>query len=329
MGNRTLIVDISKWQTNDAANPQHFFDPVIAKERGVRAAYLRVGYGRVMDTAVEHFAKTFAAAGLPFGFYHYAMPAGSMYGTAQQQAEWFADIVMQHPFSLVPMLDLEQAGVGLSYTKVWLERVQGLCGCVPGIYTSPGFWGGLRDSGNAVWAADYPLWIAHYFSSLEFPVYDIPDIVANSTTLPTVPDPWKKKGKTWSIWQFCAVGDGEFYGGDYAKHTDETGLDLDVFNGTYDELMATLGVEGTIIVDPDPVDEPGDLGYGRVMVRVTWLRFRNRPELYDGDTMIVGLGTVLNVTGEKVGGDGIDWYPVEFEGYRGYVSAGSAYTQVI
>ena len=339
MGNLTLLVDISKWQTNDAESPQHFFDPVIAKEKGIQAAYLRIGYGRTLDTAVENFAESFEDAGLPYGFYHYAMPAGTTYGTALQQAEWFAEIAMLYDYKLVPMLDLEQDGVGLSYTKVWLERVAELCGCVPGIYTSPGFWNGLKDSENAVWAVEYPLWIANYFSSLKWPVYDIPDIVANSTTLPVVPDPWKKKGKTWSIWQFCATGDGEFYGGNYAKHTDEVGLDLDVFNGTYAELLETLGVgnfdetdpEDPIVVDPDPVEKPK---YVRVIARQSngaagWLFFRDRAELYPGACLAIGYGTELElVESEKIVGD-INYWHVLADGRDGYVSAGSAYTEIV
>jgi len=336
MGNLTLLVDISKWQTNDAVSPSYFFDPIQAKEKGVQAAYLRVGYGRILDTAVRHFAESFEAADLPFGFYHYAMPAGSAYGTALQQAEWFADIAMQYKFKLVPMLDLEQSGVGLSYTKVWLERVAELCGCTPGIYTSPGFWTGLKDSGNAIWAAEYPLWIANYFSSLKYPVYDIPEIVANSTTLPVVPDPWKKKGKTWSIWQFCATGDGEFYGGNYAKHTDEVGLDLDVFNGTYNELMMALGVgevviDDPIVIDPEPVEQPKKV---RVIVRQSsgsagWLYFRDRPELYDDACLAIGYGVELElVESEKITGD-ITYWHVLADGRDGYVSAESAYTEVM
>ena len=303
-----LGIDISHWQTNDAKSPQHFFDPVIANDRGIEFAFLRSSDGTMDDTAFSTFAETFGRTGIPFGCYHYARPAGSVYGTALQQAERFWNLIKDTGFNIAPALDLECDGIGLSFAKVWLERIKALSGMTPIIYTSPGFWGSLRDSNNAVWAAEYPLWIAHYFSSLAFPQYGIPEKVINSTTLPTVPDPWKKKGKTWSIWQFCATGDGEYYGGDYAKHSEnQVGLDLDVYHGTLEELLNELG-NGSLI-------EPSEPQLKRIKIICPFLRGRSQPRYFEGTSAVIfEQGQILYRTDEKPvyeSASGITWIQVQ------------------
>ena len=300
--------DISHWQTNDAKNPQYFFDPFIAKEKGIEFAYLRSSDGAANDTAFQTFAETFRQAGIPFGAYHYARPAGSVYGTALQQAERFWNLIKDTGFTLAPALDLECDGVGLSFTKVFLERIKELSGMIPVIYTSPSFWTGLKDSNNAIWAIEYPLWLANYFSSLTFPQYGIPNKVIYSTTLPALPDPWKRKGKTWSIWQFCATGDGEYYGGDYAKHGEnKVGLDLDVYNGTLEELMNELG-NGEAV-------EPSEPQPKRVKIICPFLRGRSQPKYFEGTSAVIfEQGQILYRTDEEPvyePASGITWIQVQ------------------
>lgn len=345
MKNLTLGIDISHWQTNSAENPQYFFDPSIAVGKGVQFAIIRAADPAIegkKDRAFDTFAQSFANAGIPYGCYFYGRPASTKYGSALQQADYFWSLIKDKPFTFPPVLDLECTEVvqgnmtGLSYAKAFLERIAELSGMKPIIYTSPGFWMSLRDSNNATWAAEYPLWLAHYFSSLEYPQYDIPDNVINSTTLPTVPDPWKKKGKTWSIWQYCATGDGEFYGGDYAKHTDNVGLDLDVFNGTLDEMLEKLGAKDVSDPDDPHDDDPIELPtYVRVIAKKNdgspgWLFFRNKPELYEDAQLAIGYGDELElIDSEKIHGD-IDYWHVKTNGGReGYISAGSSFSQII
>jgi GH25 family lysozyme M1 (1,4-beta-N-acetylmuramidase) len=318
-----LGIDISHWQTNDWKNPQYFFDPEVALEKGIEFAFLRASDPSLdpdKDHAFDNFAQTFSDAGLPFGCYHYARPASSLYGSAIQQAENFWKLIENKNFTLAPALDLEcteQIGdntVGLSFTKAFLERIKALSGMTPIIYTSPGFWTSLRDYANAIWASEYPLWIAHYFSSLKFPQYGIPDIVANSANLPTVPDPWKKKGKTWSFWQFCATGDGEFYGGDYARYTDEVGLDLDVYNGTLAELLKELGngsESGGTSETSDPLPK-------RVKIISPFLRGRSQPRYFEGTSAVIfEQGQILYRTDEESvfeSASGIIWIQVQVPG---------------
>lgn len=329
-----LGIDVSHWNTNSWENPKYFFDPFVAKEKGVSFAFIRASDPALhpdTDRAFDTFAKTFAEAGIPYGCYHYARPASNLYGSAVKQAESFWDLIKNKPFTLAPALDLEckevigNNMVGLSFAKAFLERIEELSGMTPIIYTSPGFWTSLRDSANALWAAEYPLWIAHYFSSLKFPQYGIPDAVANSTTLPTVPDPWKKKGKSWTIWQYCATGDGEFYGGDYAKHTDKVGLDLDVYRGTLEELLAELG-NGAVVQPPEPPQ--------RVKVICPFLRGRSQPRYFAGTSAVIfEQGQILYRTDEKPvfePASGITWIQVQVPGCPCcgmWISSNSKYIQ--
>ena len=81
------------------------------------------------------------------------------------------------------------------------------------LYTSPYT---LRDSILAYneWWTDAPLWIAHYKDG--------------------EPETW---GNPWKFWQYTSEGDGTEYG------VGSTHVDLNVFNGTVEELDAWLGLE--------------------------------------------------------------------------------------
>ena len=244
----TLGIDISVWQTNDAKNPTYLFNPVIAKEKGVQFAFIRASNGSAKDNAVDKFAPAFEKAGLPHGFYHFMRPDVS-YIT---QADKFVSIIKDFNYQLPPVCDVEQVGLGLDIVRSWCGRVASKLGKKPIIYTSPGFWNNLLGVERADWALEYDYWVAHYMK-LSFPVYGIPDEVENTTSYPTQLLPWSKHGKAWKFWQFCAAGDGEFYGGDYAKHTDKTSLDMDVYNGSLAQFEKEFG----ITEQPEaPIDPP-------------------------------------------------------------------------
>lgn len=134
----------------------------------------------------------------------------------------------------------------------------------------------------------YPLWLAHYADA------------------PAIPLPWK----TFTLWQYS----------DDLTYNGKT-IDHNWFNGSMADLYEFCYVEG----EPNMPDEPTEK---YVRVKVPWLRLRSKPELYPGDTLVIGKGVILHVTGEKVQAD-IDYWPVELDGYQGYVSAGVAYTQLV
>ena len=259
----TLGIDISVWQTNDAKNPTYLFNPVIAKEKGVQFAFIRASIGSSKDNAVDKFAPAVEKAGLPHGFYHFLRPDVS-YIT---QADKFVSIIKDFNYQLPPVCDVEQVGLGLDIVRSWCGRVASKLGKKPIIYSSPGFWNNLLGVERADWALEYDYWVAHYMK-LSFPVYGIPDEVENTTSYPTPLLPWSKNGKAWKFWQFCAAGDGEFYGGDYAKHTDKTSLDMDVYNGSPAQFEKEFGITEQPIPDEPPVTPPVSNELGKLAERV-------------------------------------------------------------
>lgn len=99
--------------------------------------------------------------------------------------------------------------------KVWLDKVEELTGKKAIIYTSPGYWNSYMA--GALWADDYPLWVAHWTS---FPA-------------PLLPSGWDE----WTMWQWTSQGDGPDNGAESAY------IDLNRFNGDLIDLDELLGEE--------------------------------------------------------------------------------------
>jgi GH25 family lysozyme M1 (1,4-beta-N-acetylmuramidase) len=134
------------------------------------------------------------AAGLYFGAYHFARPAGgSLAGataSAIKQANHFIAVAGLQPGELPPVLDLEATGnLGkqrlLAWTLAWLGQISARTGVEPFVYTSPVFWKGHLGDSTAAAAAGTGLWIAHW----------------TSKSRPVVPaQNWNGSG--WKFWQW-------------------------------------------------------------------------------------------------------------------------------
>src|SRR5262249_49134868 len=96
------------------------------------------------------------SAGLVFGAYHFARPAGGSVAAADpsavRQANHFLAVAGPQPGELPPVLDLEVTGSLtkqrlLIWTLAWLGQIYARTGVEPFLYTSPLFWKGhLGDS---------------------------------------------------------------------------------------------------------------------------------------------------------------------------------------
>jgi lysozyme len=161
------------------------------------------------------FAQNRAAAqanGLIVGAYHLFHPKVDI--DAQVQL-FMTQVVALTPGELPPVLDLEVPNEWITIpmpqrvTLVlrWLTRVEQLLGIRPFIYASTNFIPNTLASPAAL--APYRLWLANY------------------TLIPIVPTPWTD----WTFWQFSESGtiDGI-----------TTPVDLDLFNGTLDNLNQLL-----------------------------------------------------------------------------------------
>ena len=112
-------------------------------------------------------------AGLVFGGYHFARPAGgSLAGataSAIKQANHFLAVAGPQPGELPPVLDLEATGNLakkrlLAWTLAWVGQIYARTGVEPFLYTSPLFWKGHLGDSTAAAAAGTGLWIAHWTS---------------------------------------------------------------------------------------------------------------------------------------------------------------------
>ena len=249
-----LGTDISIWQTNDASNPTRFWDARVAKPKGMSFGIVRASIGSAADKAVAEHVKRFNQAGLPVGCYHY-LRSDVSYIT---QADKYLETVKAFDLQLPHVCDVEHTGVGLEIVKAWCGRVVSKTGKPVIIYTSPGFWNSLTGVKTATWALDYRYWVAHYLSSAQgvaYPVRGIPDAVYSTPVRPTPLQPWASNGKSWTFWQFCAAGDGEYYGGDYSNTT-QSALDMNVYNGDAAQFVLDFGIGAIPPVEIPPVELP-------------------------------------------------------------------------
>ncbi|MGI8682020.1 MAG: GH25 family lysozyme [Mycobacteriales bacterium] len=162
-------IDLSHWQSGA-------LDFNAAKRAGVRFVSHKASEGTdYRDAKYGQRRRECAAAGVPFGAYHFARPSRSG-GTAQ--AKFFLSVADPKPGDLRPMLDLEDRG-GLSIGPLsgwvgdFVAEVVRQIGVPPFIYTSFD----LDDT------FDCPLWVARY---------------SNAMSAPHIPAPWKR----YTIWQF-------------------------------------------------------------------------------------------------------------------------------
>lgn len=152
------------------------------------------------DTFRQHFDSAYKYNFIR-GAYHFFRP----HTDARKQADFFIRNVKLLPGDLPPVLDVEDRGKRSKEelqkaVKTWLDNVEAHYGVKPILYTSYKF--KVRYLDNPVFDV-YPYWIAHYYV-----------------------DSVRYKGR-WHFWQHTDVG---------TVPGVEEEVDLDVFNGTLEQL---------------------------------------------------------------------------------------------
>lgn len=177
-------------------------------------------------------------AGLIRGAYHFAIPSPSSSGAAQ--ANYFVDNGggwSPDGRTLPPLLDIENNPYGAtcygfsqqglrSWISDFSNTVRQRTGRFPMIYTGYYFWNDCVGGGGT-FAQDNPLFIASYYSS-------------PYGREPLVPAPWTYQ----TMWQWASSG--TFPG------------DQDIFNGSYDQLVALArgSSTGPVVTPPPPPPAP-------------------------------------------------------------------------
>lgn len=178
-------IDVSRWKGSIAW-------PRVA-HGGYRFTFAEATNGFTADPSFVRNHVGAKAAGLAFGAFHFARPAGltsrAVIANAVAQADLFVTVAQPETGELAPVLDLERTG-GLSpaslraWTAAWLNEVQLQIGIRPTIYVSPTFWRKAVGDASVFAATGSSLWVAHW----HVPAPRVP--AAN----------WDASG--WSFWQW-------------------------------------------------------------------------------------------------------------------------------
>ena len=229
------------------------------------------------------------AAGLLRGAYHFFRCNVD----PKKQAKKFIDYVKKTNDNgeLPPVLDLESndgqtKDKVISRAKTWLDEVEKAFGRKPIIYSGQYF---LQDyfseagGGPPKWAKDYPLWLAQY-----------PNTYVDGQQ-PYLPRGWF----AWTIWQYSEKG---------KVNGINANVDMNVFNGTLEELYKFAKAEMTTPVDPEPVEKTHKVTAGDTFesiankygVTVRELVSANLQLLKTGDTLKIPVAVAIPNEG---GGD--------------------------
>ncbi|MEJ5927840.1 glycoside hydrolase family 25 protein [Corynebacterium sp. H128] len=215
-------IDVASWQGNiDWATVNNSQDFAFVKAtEGI--GYQNPQYAQDIQQAKDN--------GLTVGAYHYARPGTDPVA----QAAEFAAAYKAHPQDLPPVMDLEQTD-GLApeqlqeWTRTFLGETERLTGRKPMVYTYRYFW--QQDMANTTEFSHYPLWFAAYQN-------DVPD---------SLPGGWEQM----AFWQ--RTGEGSVTGVD-------TPVDVNLFNGTPNQLTSFNGSYGGVLAPGEVVATDGNLG---------------------------------------------------------------------
>lgn len=202
---RSYGIDVSKWQGT--------IDWAQVGTSGKTFAIIRASSGGTYKDTT--FAANWAgakSAGLLRGAYHYFLADVS--GTTQ------ADLMVSVMGTLgvddlPPVIDVEETRSQTAATIVtrvneMVVRLRELTGRDAMIYSGGYFW---DTNVKSTQFASLPLWTAHYFND------------GTTSHCPNTPDAWSK----WTLWQYSSTGSVPGITGN---------VDLDVFEGTRDDLLA-------------------------------------------------------------------------------------------
>jgi lysozyme len=196
----------------DVSHNQGVIDWAQVASGGVTFAFAKATEGlQFVDPQFASNWTGMAGAAIVRGAYHFFRPDDD----PGVQAKSFLQVVQLQANDLPPVLDVEVPSTTnaslVTPVQAWLDAVEAGCGRVPIIYTNASFW----TAHLSAQFGRYPLWIAEY-----------------GVTVPRLPAGWTQ----WTFWQHSQQG---------TSPGVPAAVDLDVFNGTQDDLSALIAASGT------------------------------------------------------------------------------------
>jgi uncharacterized protein (TIGR03382 family) len=207
-----------------------------ARASGIEFAFIRATDGTTyLDSKFPGYWAGAKAAGVLRGAYQFFRPAEDPIAQADLLLQKIGSDVGELP----PVIDVEVSG-SLPPAQVaaavhaWVTHVAAAIGRAPivyaGLYSWPTLTGGADETTS-------PLWMAQY----------------TSAPCPDIPTPWTK----WTFWQYSSTGSAP----GVAQQGSAGTLDLDIFDGTRDELLAFAAAPpppcGTIATTGGEIDVGG------------------------------------------------------------------------
>jgi len=225
-----LGIDVSVWQDNNST-PQKM-DFTKAYDKGARFVFIKGSQANWADEDILYNWKSAKDAGLLRGAYHFFV--WNVDPIVQAQYAW--SIIHSDPGEMPPVVDFEYWGTPPANASdlLWkyVREMERLSGRKPIVYTGAFFWKD-HGTGETAWK-NYPLWIASYTDQTY-----MENNVKNIT-------PWD----TWTFWQYTSKGDGIAFG------AESSGLDMDLYPGSYEDLQKFCGITSSEppTEPPTPVD---------------------------------------------------------------------------
>jgi GH25 family lysozyme M1 (1,4-beta-N-acetylmuramidase) len=245
-------VDISSWEP--------CIDWNLLRAEGHRFALIRATKGEDVDPLFKQHWKNAQRPGIIRGAYHYLKPQSIL----TPQINLFLRVVELEQTDLPAVLDLEEkenSGVSnkefIKCAKVWLDRVEVATERKPIIYSRASFlWEHFRleDGKYPDWVGEYKFWVAHYLTPEELPpgrafrwlceqTGKTEDELCQQFKTQEISKPLEEPGwQPWTFWQYS-----ERAQLDSVRDTIDrkTGVDLNLFRGSLDDLCALAGMDVT------------------------------------------------------------------------------------
>jgi lysozyme len=230
----------------DVSQNQPKVDWPTVKTAGIDFVLVRASVAGTLDTLfAQHWAGA-KSAGLLRGAYHFLTQRTDV----QTQIQTYLRAAAGDPGELPVILDIEasitDAATYAAMAQNWLHAVEGQLQRRPIIYTGAWWWDPNMLLGGRYpdWASTYRLWVAAYPLKASVPSRDQ---IEQRQFTPDLPKSWTN----WMFWQYS--GDVAFLDGITTDLGRPAHVDLDVFNGTVDDLRALAQMAAPVTVaDPAP-----------------------------------------------------------------------------